>query len=80
MTTASNKAIYLQVIEQINQGSLNGLDNFMTPDVIDHNPLPQQGAGLEGIKQYLSAVRTAFPDLRATVEEMIAENDRSWAA
>ncbi len=76
MTTASNKVIYLQVIEQINQNKPNGLDNLIAPDVIDHNPIPQQASGLEGIKQWAGSMRSAFGDLRGTVEEVGAENDR----
>ncbi len=76
MTTASNKVIYLQVIERINQGDLNGLDQLVAGDFVDHNPLPQQARGLDGLKYAVRVLRAAFPDMRATVEEVVAEGDR----
>ena len=37
---------------------------------------PGQARGLEGFKQVNTMLRAAFPDLRLTVEEMVAEGDR----
>ncbi len=37
---------------------------------------PGQAPGLEGFTQVNTMLRAAFPDLRLTVEEMVAEGDR----
>ena len=37
---------------------------------------PGQAPGLEGFKQVNTMLRAAFPDLRLTGEEMVAEGDR----
>ncbi len=75
MTTASNKSIYLQVIERINQGDMDGLDQLIDPNIVNHDALPEQPAGLAGFKEMIVAIRDAFPDLHGTVEELVAEGD-----
>lgn len=60
----------------INCGDAEGLDELVAEDIVDHNPMPNQAPGLEGFKQWMAAARTTFPDLRGTVEDVIAEQDR----
>jgi predicted ester cyclase len=45
-------------------------------DLIEHNPLPGQGAGREGHKQVVASFRSAFPDLQVTTEDVLEEEDR----
>jgi steroid delta-isomerase-like uncharacterized protein len=58
------------------EGNLALLDEIIAADVVDHNRDPGQGAGREGIKRAFAEFRKAFPDLRMTVEDMIAEGDK----
>ncbi len=39
-------------------------------------PFPGQGPGMEGLKDVLRGMRTAFPDLYFGVKEQIAEGDK----
>ena len=39
-------------------------------------PFPGQGPGLEGLKETLRGMRSAFPDLFFSVEEQIADDDK----
>jgi steroid delta-isomerase-like uncharacterized protein len=48
----------------------------MAPEIVDHNPIPNQAPGRDGFKQWMAAARTAFPDMRGTVEDVIVEGDR----
>jgi SnoaL-like protein len=41
-------------------------DGLYAPDVVDHNPLPGQGPGLDGIKQLVAVYHAVFPDLSVT--------------
>lgn len=61
--------------ELLTQGDLAVADAVFAPDLIHHGPLPH-APGVEGTKQYILALRRAFPDLCATVEDEIAEGDR----
>ena len=61
--------------ELLTQGDLAVADEVLAPDCIYHAPAPSP-PGVEGMKQWVRALRRAFPDLRAIVEDEIAEGDR----
>jgi steroid delta-isomerase-like uncharacterized protein len=76
MDVEINKALYRRVLQAINQSNYTALDDLMATDLIDHNPIPGQGAGLAGFKQWMASAHTTFPDLHGTLEDLIAEKDR----
>jgi len=49
--------------------------SWSLPTSLEHNPAPGQGPGLEGFKQVVAMLRSAFPDLVITIDELIAEGD-----
>jgi steroid delta-isomerase-like uncharacterized protein len=63
-------------IDANSRGDADGFDELIAADIVDHNPIPDQAPGREGMRQWMTAVRTAMPDLRGTVEDVIAEGDR----
>ena len=48
----------------------------MTPDFFDHDGPGGKPTGVEGDEQMMLAMYAIFPDLRITIDEMIAEGDR----
>lgn len=73
----TNRDIVCQFIERVlNQGRIEATGQFFREDVVEQVPLPGQGPGLEGLKDVLRGLRTAFPDMHWTVEEQIAEGDK----
>ena len=44
--------------------------------MVDHAAPPGVALGVEGAKQAIGIYRTAFPDLKVTVEDIIAEGDK----
>jgi len=62
-------------LEVFNNGNYALLDELMTPDFVDHTPLPGIAPTREGLKQSMIALRTAFPDLRYTIESTVACGD-----
>jgi steroid delta-isomerase-like uncharacterized protein len=68
--------IYRRIIEAIGRGDADALDELMAPDIVDHNPVPDQAPGVEGFKQWMAYARSSFPDLSGTVEDIIGEGDR----
>jgi len=58
------------------QGDLAAADDVLAVDLIEHNPLPGQGAGREGHKQVVALFRSAFPDLQVTTEDLLEDGDR----
>jgi steroid delta-isomerase-like uncharacterized protein len=60
--------------ELLTQGDLAVADELLAPDCVHHAPAPL-APGPEGAKRWVRALRRAFPDLRALVEDEIAEGD-----
>jgi len=77
MSTEENKAVFRRIYEEfLNQGNFDvGKDLFVT-NYVNHTIPPGQPQGLEGQTQFIAAVRTAFPDLQFTIEDIIAEGDK----
>lgn len=77
MTPGANKALIREVFEKvIPAGDAAGLSDLVSPDWIDHDPLPGQPAGLAGAEYVVSTMHGAHPDLRFTIDDLIAEDDR----
>ncbi len=55
--------------------NLDLIDEVYAPDVVWHEP-DQDVQGLEEAKQVIGMYKTAFLDLNATVEDLIAEGDK----
>jgi steroid delta-isomerase-like uncharacterized protein len=81
----TNKAISRRIVEEIfNEGRLDAADEIVTSDFIGHDPAsPEPIVGPEGLKRNADGYRTAFPDVRLTIDDQIAEGDRvvtRWTA
>lgn len=76
MDHSNNVEVYRRVFEAVNRGDEAALDHLLTPDVLDHNPIPGQAPGVAGFKQWLRYVRAAFPDVHVTVEDTLSQGDR----
>jgi predicted ester cyclase len=77
MGTEENKANARRFVEEaINRGNLAVADELAAPNFVDHSLPPGVPPTLEGVKGFLTQFRAAFPDLRYTIEDQIAEGDR----
>ena len=76
MSTAENKVLASQILEEIfSQGNLIHIDELFSPDIVVHDP-DKVLRGLEQVKQGITRLRIAFPDLHYTAEDIIAEDDK----
>ena len=48
----------------------------MAPEFLDHASLPGQAPGLEGWKKKWAMYLAGIPDLRVTIQELVAEADK----
>ena len=71
----ANKAVMRRIYDAFNQGNLQEIDAIVEANITDHNPGPGVPPTREGFKQFITAMRTAFPDLRIVAEQMVAEGD-----
>jgi len=77
MSTEQNKALVRQLVEEaINKGNISAIDELLIPDFVEHEELPPGiPPGREAPKVLFTMLRSAFPDLKATIEHLIAEGD-----
>ena len=70
-----NKARIRRVIEEAySRGDLSVVDEVAASNLVIHAS-SQDIRGREGAKQFVTMFRTAFPDLKFTIEDQIAEGD-----
>ena len=75
MSTEENKALVRRAYKEVfNKGNMAVVDELYTANYVLHDPSgPVQGP--EGIKQYVTMLRSAFPDMHITIEDAVAEGD-----
>ena len=78
MSAEENKATMRRYLDAFEQGNnLDILDELLAPDYINHTPAtPDLPTGPEGVKGVVTMFRSAMPDLRVIVQDMIAEGDK----
>ena len=75
MASETNKALTRHFMERaFNEGDLTIVDETLVPDGIDHQePLGTNFA--RHLKEVITMLRTAFPDLHFEIHEMLAEGE-----
>jgi len=72
----ANKAVCRRLIEEVvNRGNLALVDTLLSPNYAYHGPGGLELRGPDGFKQLVTLYRTAFPDLKMTIDDLIAEGD-----
>lgn len=71
-----NKVIAQQYIDAINVDDFEKLRELLTPDFVDHASVGDLPPGMEGVEQAHRMLRDGFPDVRFTVDQLIAEGDQ----
>ena len=80
-----NKALVRRFIEEVwNSGNLDMIDELIAENHVDHDPA-QSGApgGRQAVRSFVEMYRSAYPDTRLAIGEMIAEGDlvaMTWTA
>ncbi len=76
-----NKTIVRRLFEEVwNKGNLSLVDELFTTNYEHHDASsPDFGRGPESEKKRATLYRTAFPDLRLTIEDIIAEGETVMA-
>jgi steroid delta-isomerase-like uncharacterized protein len=83
--SADTKAIARRFLEEaFNSGNLDVVDELVAPEFVNHDAaLPEPGVGIEAAKASITGYREAFPDLRLTIEQQLAEGEyvtTRWSA
>ena len=78
MSTEQHKALAHQLVQEVfNRGNMSFADEFFAPNFVEHEELPpgipRDG---EGVKQLTTMLHSAFPDFKATIDDIVAEGDK----
>lgn len=84
-TRQQNKAIVRRFFGAWNSADFEAIDNLVADDAEHHDPMdpPDLPPGPAGEKQLIEAYRSAFPDARLEIEDVVAERDKvavRWTA
>jgi steroid delta-isomerase-like uncharacterized protein len=84
-TPEVNKQVVQRFMEECwNQGNLNKASEFLTDQIRFHDPVfPNLNPGIQNIKTHIEVCRRAFPDLKFTIDDTIAERNEvvlHWSA
>lgn len=73
----TNMAQFRRTYEELfHKGNLAAADELIAPDCINHEvPHGMNNHGPESVRQVVTMLRTGFPDLHFTIEELVAEGD-----
>lgn len=72
-----NKVTIRRFVEEFKNRANHGIvDTLFAPNFVHHFPDSRLPHGREGMKLLGRSVVVAFPDVHATIEDMVAEGDR----
>ncbi len=76
MSSMQDKELVRRYIEDVfEKGNYAAADQYVTPNIVVHNPTVGEPQGVEGVRQFAQVLRTAFADLHTTFDVMVAEGD-----
>ncbi len=77
ITEEQVKTLGERVLAIWNEGNLQLVDEIFSSDCIRHDcGLPEDVKGLDGMKQYFESMRSAFPDINISVDDIIYQDDK----
>jgi steroid delta-isomerase-like uncharacterized protein len=77
MSTENNKALVRRFYEEVyNKQNLAIIDELIATNFMSHTLDPGGVPTREGYKQFITGFLNAFPDVRVSVEDVIAEGDK----
>ncbi|HLC30794.1 MAG TPA: ester cyclase [Dehalococcoidia bacterium] len=62
--------------EVLNERKLEVIDQLCAPDIVDHSAPPGSPPGMDWARQMISMLFAAFPDMKLTTEDLVAEGDK----
>jgi predicted ester cyclase len=76
MTTPLKTRLDRIPLEVYNQGKVQLIDELFAPEFVQRWPQPGMAPTRDGFKQFVTSLRTAFPDLRYTIDDSIESGDK----
>jgi predicted ester cyclase len=75
MSVKDNKALERRMVDEaLNNGNLAVVEEGLTPDFVYHGPSGEV-KGIPDYKEFLTRLRTYYPDIHVTIEDIVAEGN-----
>ncbi|MFD8229880.1 ester cyclase [Streptomyces massasporeus] len=77
MSVTDPRAVAARLYDLFDAGDVAALDHILSPDLVDHNPVPGSASGIDGMRMLVAAVREGFTGSR---HELVyqGETDDGW--
>jgi len=76
MSEANKSLVRRWIEEAINKGNLSIVDEIVANDYVYREPTVGERRGKAAARELVTMYRNAFPDIKLTIEEQIAEGDK----
>ena len=70
-----NKKLFRDFVDGMNAQDLSTIEELLDENFVDHELGPGQDPGRRGMKDMMQMFFSAFPDLKATINHLVAEDD-----
>ena len=71
-----HKSIIQSIYNIMNTGDFSKVDQLIASNAVDHEAPPGAPLGPAVLKEFVTMFRAAFPDLKISAEDMIADGDK----
>ena len=76
-TEEQNKRVIRRLYDELfSKWNFAVVDEIFGPEFVSHDMPPGMPRGPEGVRQFYTGIRSGLPDVRLTVEDLIAEGDK----
>lgn len=75
MSTEHNKSLIRDFLIELDNGQ-DAVNHFFSPDCLAYLPGNESPTNRDGFTAFVGMLRTAFPDLRHTIIDQVAENEK----
>ena len=77
MSAEENKMVIRRLTDEaLNQGNMDVLDHVLADTFTYHDPANPGVTSRDDYKQFVTEVRTTFPDIHFTIEDEVADGDQ----
>lgn len=77
MPEKENENIVRRIFDELLNGdNVDVAEEIISANYVEHAPLPGQATGVEGLKERVSMLRSAFPDFHYVIEDLISGGDK----
>jgi serine phosphatase RsbU (regulator of sigma subunit)/predicted ester cyclase len=84
VSAQENEALVRRYFEEVwAKGNVAAVDEFMAPNYVEHTVPPNSRPGRDTLKQFVGMSHNAFPDVKGTLHDILAQGDRvayRWSA